>query len=168
MGRRVCAPNLPRQNMKYILTRCPVLQRVGGKDASKQFWKYHNESILKKYKGQLQVGSLDSKKQAAAPPTPPESPPPAPQTKEKEIVKPSAESGTVAPMPGQDAEEHAEALDAYGAIIPYADPSWYQSVSQPPDSSQLRLLTGSSITRLTSMNLTLHFGKRSGNGWTLR
>lgn len=26
-----------------------ILQRVAGKDASKQFWKYHNESILKKY-----------------------------------------------------------------------------------------------------------------------
>merc|ERR1712054_254498 len=38
-----------------------ILQRVAGKDASKQFWKYHNESILKKYSKQLQVGSLDSK-----------------------------------------------------------------------------------------------------------
>lgn len=79
-------------------------------------------------------------------------------------MKPSAESGTVAPMPGKDAEEHAEALDAYGDIIPYADPSWYQSVSQPPDSSMIRILKVSSTTRLTSMNLMLHFGKRSGNG----
>lgn len=123
------------QSRERKLTHCPVLQRVGGKDASKQFWKYHNEGILKKYKGQLWIGLLDSKKQAAAPPTPPESPTPAPQTKEKEIVRPSAESGTVAPMPGKDADEHAEALDAYGDIIPYADPSWYQSVSQPIDSS---------------------------------
>lgn len=154
------------QIREHKLTRCPVLQRVGGKDASKQFWKYHNEGILKKYKGQLRIGSLDSKKQAAAPPTPPESPTPAPQTKEKEIVQPSAESGTV--MPAKDADEDAEALDAYGDLIPYADPSWYQSVSQPIDSSSLQLLNGSSITRLISMNLTLHFGKRSGNGWTLR
>lgn len=100
---------------------------MGGKDASKQFWKYHNEGILKKYKSQLQVGSLDSKRQAAAPPTPPATPPP-PAQPEREIVKPSSESGTVAPMPGKDAEEHAEALDAYGALIPYSDPSWYQSV----------------------------------------
>jgi hypothetical protein len=106
----------------------PVLQRVGGKDASKQFWKYHNEGILKKYKGQLQVGSLDSKKQAAAPPTPPATPPPAPE-KEKEIVKPKAESGTVAPMPGKEVHEAAETMDSYGDMIPYADPSWYQGVS---------------------------------------
>lgn len=102
-----------------------VLQRVAGKDASKQFWKYHNDSILKKYKSQLQVGSLDSKKAAAAPPTPPATPPPA---EKKEKVVPSAESGTVAPVPGPAAAEEAEALDPYGALIPYADPSWYQSV----------------------------------------
>lgn len=104
------------------------MQRVGGKDASKQFWKYHNESILKKYKAKLQVGSLDSKKAAAAaaPPTPPATPPP---VEKKEIVVPSAESGTVAPAPGPAAVEEAEALDPYGSMIPFADPAWYQSVS---------------------------------------
>ena len=108
---------------------CPVLQRVAGKDASKQFWKYHNESILKKYKGQLLVGPLDSKKQDAAPPTPPATPPPVEKkTEVKEQVKPQAESGVIAPVPGKDAEEAKESLDPYGALIPYADPSWYQSV----------------------------------------
>lgn len=42
------------------LSRVVVLKRFGGRDASKQFWKYHNEGILKKYKGQLQVGSLET------------------------------------------------------------------------------------------------------------
>lgn len=70
---------------------------------------------------------MDSKKQAAKPPTPPATPSP-PAKAEKEIVRPSAEAGTVAPMPGKEAEEHAEALDAFGDIIPYADPSWYHSV----------------------------------------
>ena len=101
-----------------------VLQRVAGKDASKQFWKYHNESILKKYQKQLQVGSLNSK---AAPPTLPAIP-----TASKEIVEPSAEHDVVAPQPGPAAEEEAEALDPYGDLIPYADPSWYQSVSLNP------------------------------------
>jgi alkylation response protein AidB-like acyl-CoA dehydrogenase len=108
-----------------MLTPFIVLQRVAGKDTSKQFWKYHNEGILNKYKGQLQVGSLDSKKNAA-PPTPPATPPPA----EKKIV-PSAESGTVTPAPGPAAAEEAEALDPYGSIIPFADPSWYQSYHSP-------------------------------------
>ena len=107
----------------------PVLQRVAGKDASKQFWKYHNESILKKYRGQLLVGSLDNKKQAAAPPTPPATPPPAEKKPEvKEEVKPQAEPGVVAPVPGKDVEEAKESMDPYGAMIPYADPSWYQTV----------------------------------------
>ncbi|KAK3217422.1 hypothetical protein GRF29_1g3051980 [Pseudopithomyces chartarum] len=100
-----------------------ILQRVAGKDASKQFWKYHNESILKKYKKQLQVGSLDSK---AAPPTPPATPP----QQDKELVKPEANPGVVAPQPSAEAEE-AEALDPYGDLIPYADPSWYQSYHSP-------------------------------------
>ncbi|GAB7344483.1 hypothetical protein MBLNU457_2320t1 [Dothideomycetes sp. NU457] len=35
-----------------------ILKRVGGKDASKQFWKYHNEHVLKKYQGKLKIGEL--------------------------------------------------------------------------------------------------------------
>ncbi|KAF2012353.1 cytochrome b5 [Aaosphaeria arxii CBS 175.79] len=35
-----------------------ILKRVGGKDASKQFWKYHNESVLKKYGPKLKVGDV--------------------------------------------------------------------------------------------------------------
>ncbi|KAF2753720.1 cytochrome b5 [Pseudovirgaria hyperparasitica] len=35
-----------------------ILKRVGGKDASKQFWKYHNEHVLKKYSPKLKIGSV--------------------------------------------------------------------------------------------------------------
>ncbi|KAK5106261.1 hypothetical protein LTS08_000379 [Lithohypha guttulata] len=35
-----------------------ILKRVAGKDASKQFWKYHNESVLKKYAPKLRVGTV--------------------------------------------------------------------------------------------------------------
>ncbi|TKA78732.1 hypothetical protein B0A55_04544 [Friedmanniomyces simplex] len=112
-----------------------ILQRVAGKDASKQFWKYHNESILKKYSKQLLVGSLEGKALAEqkTPPTPSATPPP-PAEKEsekKELVVPSAESGTVAPAPGPAAAEEAEAMDTYGDMVPYADPSWYQSYHTP-------------------------------------
>ena len=65
-----------------------ILQRVGGKDASKQFWKYHNESILKKYQPQLQVGSLDSKPQPA-PSEPPKDRPA--EVKNKHVVEASAD-----------------------------------------------------------------------------
>jgi len=134
-----------------------VLTRVAGKDASKQFWKYHNEGILKKYKGQLQVGSLDSKTGPAAPPTPPATPSPAEIETKTETVKPQAESGTVAPVPGKDAEEAKESMDPFGAMIPYADPSWYQSVRPPfstlPKCCDLRPF--SSIIRHISMRLTL-------------
>jgi alkylation response protein AidB-like acyl-CoA dehydrogenase/predicted heme/steroid binding protein len=101
-----------------------ILTRVAGKDASKQFWKYHNESILKKYKKQLQVGSLDTK---AAPPTPPATPPP----QKKEVVKPEAVPGAIAPQPTAAAAEEAEPFDSYGDLIPYADPSWYQTYHSP-------------------------------------
>ena len=35
-----------------------ILKRVAGKDASKQFWKYHNENVLKKYGAKLKVGTV--------------------------------------------------------------------------------------------------------------
>ena len=129
---------------------------MAGKDASKQFWKYHNEGILKKYKGQLQVGSLDSKKQAS-PPTPPATPPPAttPETKpsevvkpQVEVVKPQAESGTVAPVAGKDAKQvkfAKESLDPYGDLVPYADPSWYQSVGLLTSAKALIVLISNTV-----------------------
>ncbi|KAF7952428.1 uncharacterized protein EAE97_001925 [Botrytis byssoidea] len=38
-----------------------ILKRVAGKDASKQFWKYHNESVLKKYGEKLKIGAVGEK-----------------------------------------------------------------------------------------------------------
>ncbi|RJE19743.1 hypothetical protein PHISCL_07917 [Aspergillus sclerotialis] len=35
-----------------------ILKRVAGKDASKQFWKYHNENVLKKYSPKLKIGEV--------------------------------------------------------------------------------------------------------------
>lgn len=35
-----------------------ILKRVAGKDATKQFWKYHNDSVLKKYGEKLKVGTV--------------------------------------------------------------------------------------------------------------
>ncbi|CAK4030593.1 Acyl- dehydrogenase family member 9, mitochondrial [Lecanosticta acicola] len=103
-----------------------VLQRVAGKDATKQFWKYHNEAILKKFQPKLQVGSLDTKPKPAAP-----TPPPSPPAEKKEKVVPQAEPGVIVPVAGPAAEEEAEAMDQFGDMVPYADPSWYQSYHTP-------------------------------------
>ncbi|KKK17720.1 hypothetical protein P175DRAFT_0503434 [Aspergillus ochraceoroseus IBT 24754] len=35
-----------------------ILKRVAGKDASKQFWKYHNDGVLKKYAAKLKIGDV--------------------------------------------------------------------------------------------------------------
>ncbi|EPS29129.1 putative cytochrome b5 [Penicillium oxalicum] len=35
-----------------------ILKRVAGKNATKQFWKYHNESVLKKYSPKLKIGEV--------------------------------------------------------------------------------------------------------------
>lgn len=91
------------------------MQRVAGKDASKQFWKYHNEGILKKYQKKLQIGSLDSKPKTAAPPTPPATPPPA--AEKKEAAVPSPEPGTVAAAPGPGSLEEAEPMDSFGELV---------------------------------------------------
>ncbi|KAK1251554.1 hypothetical protein MKX07_007033 [Trichoderma sp. CBMAI-0711] len=92
-----------------------ILQRVAGKDASKQFWKYHNEGILKKYKAKLQVGSLDTKPKEEPKPAP--APAPAP----KAVVKKASSSS----------ETESEPLEAFGDQIPFADPSWYQNYHSP-------------------------------------
>lgn len=107
-----------------------ILTRVAGKDASKQFWKYHNEGILKKYKSKLQVGSLNSKKVEAAPAP---APTPAPKEEKTEKVVPSSEPGqAVVPAPGPAAAEvQADAMDPFGSLIPFADPNWYQSYHSP-------------------------------------
>lgn len=90
-----------------------ILQRMAGKDATTQFWKYHNEGILKKYKPKLQIGSLDTK--PAAEPAPAAAPA-APARKPVEITP-----RTNKPAPP---------LDVYGDLVPFADPSWYQGVRQ--------------------------------------
>jgi len=105
-----------------------ILQRVAGKDASKQFWKYHNDSILKKYQKQLQVGSLDTK---AAPPAAPATSAKEDKKPTKDLVKPEAVSGAIAPQPTAAAAEESEPFDAFGDIVPYADPSWYQTYHSP-------------------------------------
>ncbi|PWY86022.1 acyl-CoA dehydrogenase [Aspergillus heteromorphus CBS 117.55] len=96
-----------------------ILQRVAGKDASKQFWKYHNEGILKKYKGKLQVGSLDSKKPAAAAPEP--------------AAASASAKKTPAPVAPVDvvSAKSTESQDPYGDLVPFADPSWYQGYHSP-------------------------------------
>ena len=107
-------------NSKHaILTRMStggkkILQRVAGKDASKQFWKYHNEGILKKYQAKLQVGSLDSK--------------PKPEPK---LETPSAPAVAAAEKE-VSSHDPSEPLEAFGQQIPFADPAWYQNVCFTP------------------------------------
>ncbi|KAF2134497.1 cytochrome b5 [Dothidotthia symphoricarpi CBS 119687] len=35
-----------------------ILKRVGGKDASKQFWKYHSENVMKKWGPKFKIGEV--------------------------------------------------------------------------------------------------------------
>jgi len=86
-----------------------ILTKVAGKDASKQFWKYHNEAILQKYGAPLQVGQIG---EAAA----------------EEKAQPSAEPGTVSAEPEV---EPAELGEPFGDLVPYADPAWYQGFPSP-------------------------------------
>ncbi|KAH7011688.1 cytochrome b5-like heme/steroid binding domain-containing protein [Ilyonectria destructans] len=38
-----------------------IIKRWSGKDATKPFWKYHNEDVLKKYGAGLKIGSVPEK-----------------------------------------------------------------------------------------------------------
>ncbi|KAI5920574.1 acyl-CoA dehydrogenase NM domain-like protein [Camillea tinctor] len=99
-----------------------ILTRVAGKDASKQFWKYHNEGILKKYKASLQIGSLDTKPKAEPAPAPTPAPAPAPAPKKE--TKKTTETSTAT-------SQESEPLEQFGDLIPFADPSWYQNYHSP-------------------------------------
>ncbi|KAI2603268.1 acyl-CoA dehydrogenase NM domain-like protein [Hypoxylon fragiforme] len=97
-----------------------ILTRVAGKDASKQFWKYHNEGILKKYKPSLQVGSLDTKPKAEPKPEP-----------SSTLAAPKPTKETQKALVPSPVQEEAEALEPYGDLIPFADPNWYQGFHSP-------------------------------------
>ncbi|TGZ76331.1 acyl-CoA dehydrogenase NM domain-like protein [Ascodesmis nigricans] len=90
-----------------------ILQRVGGKDASTPFWKYHNASILKKYQPKLQIGWIEGKAPAA----------PAPKAEVKKAA-PKTVAATTSSQP-------KEALETFGDLIPYGDPNWYQGYVSP-------------------------------------
>lgn len=87
---------------------------------------------MKKYKGKLQVGSVEGKewKEGEKPAAP------APEKGGSEVkarvLEPENNPGAVAPQPGGAAVEYApsskEALDQFGDMVPFADPSWYQGV----------------------------------------
>lgn len=95
---------------------------MAGKDASKQFWKYHNESILKKYQAKLQVGSLDSKPKA--------------EPKAEPAPRPEPAKAPAAPKPTTSSHDgDSEPLEPFGHQIPFADPAWYQNVSGPSPAS---------------------------------
>ncbi|KAK6347306.1 hypothetical protein TWF696_007377 [Orbilia brochopaga] len=93
-----------------------ILERVAGKDATVQFQKYHKDSVLDKYRGKLQVGSLEGK----APAPKAEAPKPAP------VVAAPAKS-----VVSSAKKEESVALEPFGDMIPYGDPAWYQSYHSP-------------------------------------
>ncbi|KAK9481377.1 acyl-CoA dehydrogenase/oxidase [Lipomyces japonicus] len=84
-----------------------ILKRVAGKDASKQFWKYHNAGILKKYQSKLQIGSIGTGE-------------PAP------IVPDFTQESSGLSIVKSSYEHQPRFFDSYGDLVPFADPNWYQ------------------------------------------
>ncbi len=93
----------------------------------------------------------------------------------KETAKPKAESEAVAPVPASTPvaeREQLEALEPFGDLIPFADPSWYQGVRPPRSPSEISpvqlaiMLTVSrnSTTLPTSTKRTPLCEQRSANG----
>jgi hypothetical protein len=66
-------------------------------------------------------------------------------------------------MPAEGAKEvvdhtQDEALDPYGDLVPFADPSWYQGVSLPQPSTR-RVALKNELTKLPAVPLTILQGK---------
>ncbi|KAI1389789.1 cytochrome b5 [Hypoxylon trugodes] len=52
---------IPRQFLDFLDEHpggAKILKRMAGKNATKQFWKYHGKSVLEKYGEKLKVGEL--------------------------------------------------------------------------------------------------------------
>jgi len=51
-------PQRPADFMEEHPGGAKILKRMAGKDASKQFWKYHNDKVLDKYGARLKIGTV--------------------------------------------------------------------------------------------------------------
>jgi hypothetical protein len=108
--------------------------------------------ILKKYKGQLQIGSLEGK-----------APPPPPKKEEPKVEASPTRSGPAAPVPAE--KELKESLEPYGDLVPFGDPAWYQGVSDVMYRGKKEAnFALRSITRPTITSRTRRCGMRSGSG----
>jgi cytochrome b involved in lipid metabolism len=67
--RKLPTPLSPEHHKTHILADfleehpggAKILKRMAGKDATKQFWKYHNKSVLAKYGEKLKIGTVEEK-----------------------------------------------------------------------------------------------------------
>lgn len=107
---------------------------MAGKDATQQFWKYHNESILDKYKTKLLVGVLKTKEGTGL-----------------EIVnnKHNHEQNSVAVqrsdvlisqqssiIPDEVSQSNIDIFEPFGDLVPHADPYWYYGVRCNPQKEE--------------------------------
>ncbi|KAI8990278.1 acyl-CoA dehydrogenase/oxidase [Pilobolus umbonatus] len=93
-----------------------ILLKKAGKDASKEFKKFHNASIMKKVGLPMQIGVIESAVTEA---------PSQPTTETKQTSTPVkvAETDIHQLVSGEQAR--------YGEGIPYGDPTWYQDWNSP-------------------------------------
>ena len=100
------------------------MQRAGGKDATQLFWKYHNQGVLNKFGPKLMIGSLESKA-----PSPEVSKPATAATTVEEILTTAPTVAAPATMTNvSKLEANVEALEPFGELVPFGDPSWYHGV----------------------------------------
>jgi hypothetical protein len=113
-----------------------ILQRVLGQDASKQFWKYHNEKVMAKWGTPLKIGSIGSsdttpKPAAVKPAVPTKYSPPRPKPQPTlQIPTPSTDNKSAPEIFGEVLPSHfARPIDPQ--LIPFAEPAWYTGLASP-------------------------------------
>ena len=105
-----------------------ILQRVLGQDASKQFWKYHNEKVMQKYGAPLKIGTIGSSSAQSTTPAP-KTKPVQPKYSPPKPKLPTQAAPVVKASPPSDGKSTSEIFGEVETYLAFSDSSSFRSLN---------------------------------------